>query len=68
MGVITTFGAYALIQADRATKEQARTLDMARVAIAGEWMPRDPTNGALVLLEVGDPGNTRFRRGALARR
>ena len=60
MVVIAAFGTYALIQADRARKEQARTLDIARVAIAGEWMPRDPTSGALVLLEVADPVQTRF--------
>ena len=33
---------------------------MARVAIAGEWLQKDPTSGALVLLEVADPANTRF--------
>ena len=44
--------------------EQARTLDMARVAIAGEWLPRDPTSGALVLLEVGDRGEHALRAAA----
>lgn len=60
LAALTGFLGFALVQADLARKEQARTLDMARVAIAGEWLPRDPTSGALVLLELGDPANTRF--------
>ncbi len=58
--ILTGFLGFALVQAKIARKEQARTLDMARVAIAGEWLPRDPTSGALVLLDLAEPENTRF--------
>ena len=57
---LTGFLGFALVQAGRARTEQGRALDMARVAIAGEWLQQDPTNGALVLLEVTEPENTRF--------
>jgi hypothetical protein len=34
--------------------------DQARVAIAGEWLEKDPTKAALVLLEVKKPDKTAF--------
>jgi WD40 repeat protein len=40
--------------------EQRRALDLARVSVANDWLTRDPTLGALILLEVADPENTRF--------
>ncbi len=60
LAVLTGFLGFALVQARRAREEQGRTLDLARVAIAGEWLQTEPTSGALVLLEVADPENTRF--------
>ena len=60
IAVLVGFLVYAPVQADRATKEKGRALDLARVSIAGEWLQTDPTKAALVLLEVEDPANTRF--------
>ena len=51
---------YALVQADRAREQTRRALDLARVSVAGEWLDKDPTKAALILLEVEDPANTRF--------
>jgi WD40 repeat protein len=59
IAVLAGFLAYALVQADRAREERGRALDLARVSVAGEWLDKDPTKAALVLLEV-DPANTRF--------
>ncbi|MGE0812711.1 MAG: TIR domain-containing protein [Vicinamibacterales bacterium] len=60
LAVLGAFLAFAVIQAARATREQVRALDIARVAVAGEWLPRDPTSAALVLLELQNPTATRF--------
>jgi WD40 repeat protein len=60
IAVLAGFLAYALVQADLARKEKARALDLARVSTAGEWLDKDPTKAALVLLEVEDPVNTHF--------
>jgi WD40 repeat protein len=60
VGALTGFLAFALIQADRATREQVRALDLARVAIASERLAGDPTGAALVLVELSDPETTRF--------
>ena len=58
--VLAGFLAFALVQAERAKQEKRRALDMARVAIAGEWLREDPTSGALLLLEVEEPATTRY--------
>ncbi len=42
----------------RAEEEAARARNLARIAVAGEWMRTDPTRAALVLLEVEDPDVT----------
>ena len=60
IAVLAGFLAFALVQARRARDEKRRALDMARVAIAGEWLREDPTSGALLLLEVEEPATTRF--------
>ncbi|HXT51634.1 MAG TPA: WD40 repeat domain-containing protein, partial [Thermoanaerobaculia bacterium] len=60
IAVLAGFLAFALVQAERAKQEKRRALDMARVAIAGEWLREDPTSGALLLLEVEEPATTRF--------
>ncbi len=39
----------------RAERALDQSLDATRVAVAGEWMDRDPTRAALVLLEVERP-------------
>lgn len=46
----------------RAADREARRkmVDTARVAIASDWLPRDPTSSALVLLEVEQPNRTLF--------
>lgn len=56
------FLAYALDQARIATEEKVRALDLARVALAGEWLDKniEPTRAALMLLEVQDPEGTPF--------
>ena len=59
MAVLAGFLGFALVQADRARKERSRALDIARVALAADWLQKDPTSAALVLLEVVDP-TTRF--------
>jgi hypothetical protein len=60
IAVLAGFLVYALQQADRARAEQRRALDLARVSVANDWLTRDPTLGALILLEVADPENSRF--------
>lgn len=43
-----------------AEEEKARALDATRVAVASDWMARDPTRAALALLEVERPQETGF--------
>lgn len=52
----TAVGGIALWQ--RAEDALARSRDVTRVAAAGEWLTRDPTRAALVLLEVERPEET----------
>ena len=47
-------------EARRAEEQARRAQDIARVAVAGEWLPRDPTRAALVLLEVERPAETAY--------
>ena len=42
-------------EAERANTEASRARDMARVAVAREWLDRDPTRSAAVLLEIEHP-------------
>jgi WD40 repeat protein len=58
---------YSMAQAAEARRSAAaervarqRAQDTARVAVAGEWMTKDPTLSALVLLEVTNPEETGF--------
>ncbi len=65
IGVSMLFAAAMLFQerrtareAARAEREAARARNHARVAVAGEWLTKDPTKAALVLLEVEKPDET----------
>ncbi len=53
------------LEARRADQQAARARDAARVAVAGEWMTRDPTRAALVLLEVEEPGWSGYARAKM---
>ncbi len=46
--------------ARRVAREASRAREIARVAVAGEWLAKDPTRAALVLLEVERPDETPF--------
>lgn len=51
----------ACLEARAADREARRKMaDSARVAIASDWLARDPTTSALVLLEVEQPDKTLF--------
>src|SRR5262245_3770900 len=65
-GILAGFLWYALDQADQARRQEARAVDLARVAVGGEWLLRDPTQGALVLLEITDTVRTPFLAGKLS--
>ena len=43
---------------DAALEAKQKAQDTARVAVAGQWVERDPTRAALVMLEVAKPGET----------
>jgi WD40 repeat protein len=58
---------YSLDRADEAQRSaenerQAKLTaqDIARVAVAGEWLEKDPTQDALVMLEVAKPNETAY--------
>ena len=55
VAVVLALSALTLWALDNA----ARARDSARVALAGEWMDRDPTRAALLVLEVRRPERTR---------
>ncbi len=52
------------VRADKALEQAEKALqasrDQARVAVAGEWLAKDPTQAALVLLEVEHPDDTPY--------
>jgi WD40 repeat protein len=43
-----------------ALKAKQKAQDIARVAVAGQWLERDPTRAALAMLEVTKPDETEF--------
>lgn len=51
----------------RAEREAAKAKNIARIAVAGEWLHRDPTQAALVLLEVEDPETTAYAMSLMRR-
>ncbi len=53
--VVATVAAVAWWQRSVAVEATEKAQDTARVVVAREWMDRDPTRGALVLLEVAKP-------------
>jgi WD40 repeat protein len=53
-------GAALSILSVRALDNASEARDTARVAIASDWMRRDPTQAALVMLEVQQPQRSRF--------
>jgi WD40 repeat protein len=56
LAVIVVLSGLALWAMDNA----ARARDTARVAVAGEWIERDPTTAAMLLLEVERPEQTGY--------
>jgi WD40 repeat protein len=60
-GVILALSGATWYSLDSAGKERTakqRAQDIARVAVAGEWLESDPTRAALVLMEVAKPDET----------
>ncbi len=58
IGALVVFAAVLGFQVRRAALEASRSRDIARVAVAGEWMGKDPTKAALVLADVEAPDET----------
>ncbi len=51
---------WAIYSWNQAEKARARAQDQARVALAFEWLQKDPTRAALVLLELEQPDETPY--------
>ncbi len=59
------FAAAMSYQAHRIAQEARRARDVARLAVAGEWMAKDPTRAALVLLEIERPDEVVLARSKM---
>ncbi|HEX5758349.1 MAG TPA: caspase family protein [Thermoanaerobaculia bacterium] len=57
-GVAEGYRRRAVDARDTALEEKLKAQDTARVAVAGQWVERDPTRAALVMLEVAKPDET----------
>ncbi len=55
LGAALLFAAAMGLLARRIAQEASRARDMTRVAVAGEWLDRDPTRAAAALLEIEHP-------------
>ncbi len=51
---------YSLDRAEQERQAKVKAQDIARVSVAGEWLEKDPTRAALVLLEVTEPNETAY--------
>lgn len=60
IGALVVVAAGMGLLAGQIAREAARTKNIARTAVAGEWIREDPTHAALVLLEVEDPDRTPY--------
>src|SRR6185436_5065445 len=58
--VIVAAAGVAWRQRDAALEATQKAQDIARVAVAGQWLERDTTRAALVMLEVAKPDETEF--------
>ncbi len=58
--VLAGFLAWAVHSRQVAVTARLKAQDQARVALASEWLQKDPTRAALVLLELAEPAQTPY--------